>query len=506
MMPTKTQSKPKTTAEKVIDRLERVVRRADDFVLGFVKCNHPSQREEIRHAFFIRVEDRRVLEIELDQPIVSLLDEITARWDAVNPPDAVCVYGLEHSINIDGESSPVLGRLNNDRDLLRRTIPVPLLIWLPDYALDLVVRGAPDFWAWRSGVYEFPTETGLWQSDGIAALYPDVSNLFSLTFNEKRQEIARLEELVRTAHTLPQQDERGWDLIAHLLHQLGVTYHSLGEWEMAQSRYEESIRISEQLCNKAGSATTLHQLAMLQQDKGNLSDAEGLYKQSLDIKKQLSLNSAANTLHQLGNIQWRQGNLLEAERLYMESLEINEQTGDRYGVAGNLGQLGLLQKEQGNSSEAEELYQQSLAIFQQLGDNDGVGTTLHQLARLRRDQGNLAEAERLYQQSLAIFEQMGDKNRVSVSLWHIGSLWQMQEQLHNALSNYIASWMLQRELQPFAAEWVRQPIQDIRQQVGEEQFYEWLHEDFGQKAKSIVKALDAERDASETTTKIAGAA
>lgn len=126
------------TAEAVLDRLERVVRRADDFVLGFVKCNHPSQREEMRRAFLSRVQDRRVLGIELDQPLISLLDKITAHWDATNPPDAVCVYGLEHSITVDGEASPVLGRLNNDRDLLRRSVPVPLLIWLPDFALDLV--------------------------------------------------------------------------------------------------------------------------------------------------------------------------------------------------------------------------------------------------------------------------------------------------------------------------------------------------------------------------------
>ena len=31
------------------------------------------------------------------------------------------------------------------------------MIWLPDYAVTAVARFAPDFWAWRSGVFEFET-------------------------------------------------------------------------------------------------------------------------------------------------------------------------------------------------------------------------------------------------------------------------------------------------------------------------------------------------------------
>ena len=36
-------------------------------------------------------------------------------------------------------------------------MPHPLVIWLPDYAVTAVAALAPDFWAWRSGVFEFET-------------------------------------------------------------------------------------------------------------------------------------------------------------------------------------------------------------------------------------------------------------------------------------------------------------------------------------------------------------
>ena len=98
-MPTQTRSKsPKiksADADQIFQRLERMIERSDSFTLGFVKCNHPTQQKAMRREFLARLSDKHVLEIELDQPLVSLLDELNARWDKTNPPDVVCVYGLE---------------------------------------------------------------------------------------------------------------------------------------------------------------------------------------------------------------------------------------------------------------------------------------------------------------------------------------------------------------------------------------------------------------------------
>ena len=241
-MATETNSQPAQAAnQKVLDRLARVIRRADDFVLGFVKCNHLPQQEEMRQEFLARLENKRVLEIELDQdkPIVSLLDEITPCWNASDPPDVVCVYGLRYSIQ--AEDLPVLGRLNNDRELIRRAVPVPLLIWLPDYALDLVARGAPDFWAWRSGVYEFQTQRVIWGADSLAATTPDAYTVYSLTLSEKRLEIVRLDELLRTANSLPEKSAREHKITVVLLAQLGLLHYSLGNLAEAQHYGEQCL-------------------------------------------------------------------------------------------------------------------------------------------------------------------------------------------------------------------------------------------------------------------------
>ena len=305
---------------QVLDRLVRMVSRADNFVLGFVKCNHPLQQKELRREFLARLSESRVLEVELDKPLVSLLDELTARWDPDNPPEVVCVYGLEKSINELQEASPVLGRLNNDRDLLRRAVPVPLLIWLPDFALDFIARGAPDFWAWRSGVYEFATERALWHGEGTSAVIPDLLRVFSLDRNEKNAEIAHLKELLRTAENLPRKGKREEALTASLMFRLALFYQSLGRWEEATTVYQNILKAITSLGDKGSIASILHQLAILAQDRGDLTEAERLYRQSLSMNEELGDKSGiALTNGQLGNLHQEQGQLRAALGHYLSA-------------------------------------------------------------------------------------------------------------------------------------------------------------------------------------------
>jgi hypothetical protein len=240
----KTKSQTVMDTDTILDQLARVVEWANDFVLVFIKCNHRSQLEVLPRALRGRLHDKYILEIPLKDPIVSLLDELTSRWNTANPPDGISVYGLEKSINEQGEASPLLGRLNHERDLLRRAIPVPLLIWLPDFALDYIARGAPDFWAWRSGVYEFATDQASWQIESDIALKSCtsfMSSIFSIPLEDKQKELARIEELLRTARTLSKRDKRAQETLAQLLVQSSAIYAGLEQYDKAKGPIERSL-------------------------------------------------------------------------------------------------------------------------------------------------------------------------------------------------------------------------------------------------------------------------
>ncbi|MFM6813002.1 MAG: hypothetical protein ACKPJ4_13865, partial [Dolichospermum sp.] len=64
---------------------------------------------------------------------------------------------LEKSIGVFGEYPPFLQDLNFVRDAYKKTVPYPILFILPDYAINRLAKFAPDFWAWRSGVFRFKT-------------------------------------------------------------------------------------------------------------------------------------------------------------------------------------------------------------------------------------------------------------------------------------------------------------------------------------------------------------
>jgi len=495
-MKTKARPETETQPDAVLQRLERVIRRSNDFVLGFVKSNSPMQRKDLSLALQERVSDKRLLEVELDKPIISLLDEITARWDAIHPPDAVCVYGLEKSINEQREASPVLGRLNHDRDLIRQAVPAALLIWLPDFALDYMARGAPDFWAWRSGVYEFPTDEALWQMDSTAAVTTDWTALSSLALEDKQKEITRLEELLRTARALRRQGKREQATAARLLYQLGLLHYSLGEWDKAQKRFEEGLVVSQDVGNKRFIAAIWHQLGNLQYIQGNIEEAARLYEQSLKMTQELGDKAnIASTLHQLAMVELVRGDLQEAEQLYNRSLQIAQELGDARGISITLHNLADIEQRQGHLQEAMRLYNRSLQITHELGDASGIAAILHQLANLLYMQGNLPAAEQGYQQSLQIRQKIGDKHGIASTLGQMGSVRQLQGELPEAWQYYKSAWLLFRELQSPYARWAQQHILRIRDQVGDEQFQAWLKEDFGQQANEIIEALEQERAA-----------
>ena len=476
---------------QVLNRLERMLRRAEVFALGFVKCNHPHQQQEMRKELATRLEDRSVLEVELDKPIVSLLDELTARWEGNNPPNIVSVYGLEKSINELQEASPVLGRLTNDRDLLRRFVPVPLLIWLPDFALDFMARGAPDFWAWRSGVYEFATETSLWQTASKPFLASNPSALSSLHLPEKITEISRIEELLRTAQSLPKQNKREKKITAGLFFQLGLLFTGLGDFENAHMNYMNCLQIGNEIKEKLIIVRSLHELAGLLQYHGREDEAIQLYLQCLTIAKEINDEiTIASTLHNLGAINQRIGNFEEAFELYQQSLQIKTSLKDINGISSTLHQLGVLEQERGKLDMAEQLYQKSLTIKRQMGDRGKIASTLHMLGMVKQHQGDFAGAKVYFKESIELSKSLGDNMSLAITQAQFGFMSQTQHNYQEAIQYYVEAWELFHDLSSPYSKRTQNYIQNIRKHIGEQQFEAWLHESFPHKAAKILKALD----------------
>ena len=438
--PRKNRRENQSTSEDILDGLVRVIEWSDSHTLAFVRCNSPIQREEMAQKLKARLKDKRLLEVTLDRPIVSLLDQITSRWDAATPPDAVCVYGLEASIGEEREYSPVLGRLNHDRDLIRRAVPVPMLLWLPDFALDYVARGAPDFWAWRSGVYEFATDTVLWEHEAVAALSTGSSAIFSLPLEDKLKEIARLEALLAAARALPRQGGREQEIIANSLQQLATLHYSLGDYEAARQELEESFKIYRQTGDPLGQANALGNIGLTYVDQGRLEEALEHCQKALEIFKGIGdPMGQASTLNNIGLVYRDQGKLEEAMESHQAALEIHRQVGNPLGQASALGNMGVVYRNQRRLEEALASHQKALEIHTQIGNTLGQANALGNLGVVYRNQGRLKEALESYQAALEIFKGIGNPLGQASTLVNMGVIYHQQGKREEALEHCLAA-------------------------------------------------------------------
>jgi len=348
------------------------------------------------------------------------------------PPLALSVHGLAASFRSDDPHPPLLAHLNLGRECYRE-LGCPLVLWLPDYALTRLAREAPDFWAWRSGVFEFVPQPEMAESALRQVAYEPELVTSSLDAAAKRERLMLLEQLLVDYRELG-AGPREQDVQADILWKMGGLHQDLGEYEAGRQAYREALEIKQQLGDRAGVAQTLHQLGNVAYLQGDYAEARRLYGESLDIAQQLGNRAGlAATLHQLGMLAQGQGDYVEARRLYQESLDIKQEMGDHAGIAATLHQLGMLAQAQGDYAEARRLYGESLDIAQQLGNRAGLATTLHQLGMLAQDQGDYAEARRLYQESFDIKQQLGDRAGIAITLAQLALLEEAEGNLERAL-------------------------------------------------------------------------
>ena len=354
--------------QDVLLQIASLIRLSEGFRLGFVKCNQPVQcRQMAARLKEMLAGEAKIIDVVLNEPVSSLrraiLKALEAEKSSPECKQVIMVFGFEHSVPSNG-LAPALDELNQSREIFPKDVSGPLLIWLPDYALTRLAREAPDFWGWRSGVFELLPDLKLMSI--IEKMVVQDAETSNLGLNEKRERAAALEGLIRDYQELPRGERVGRGQ-AEVLHRSGNIHSLLGEYEEARHLYAESLKIDQELGNKSGVAATLHQMGIIEQNTGDMGEARRLYEESLKIKQELGNKSGvAATLHQMGMMAQDIGDMGEARRLYQESLKIEQELGDKSGVAITLAQSSLLEEKEGHLARALELIKQAEPIFLEL--------------------------------------------------------------------------------------------------------------------------------------------
>ncbi len=334
----------------------------------------------------------------------------------------VCIFFY----NIEEALPDVAGYVNLQREEFAKH-PHAIIFWVNEHGLREIATHAPDFWAWRSGVFDFRIEYLKLQSVFQAEL---VESIPFENRDDLEKRIRLYEELLEDYSSQQKPDER---FLAGLQIKLGSAYHLLGRFELAEKHSRAVLQRSRRIKDQHLEAAALLVLGVLAQEQGRLDEAEKNARQSLTLAKQINDDSLiASSCHQLGNLAYVGRRFEEAEIWYHQSLAITESKGIERGAAMAYRALGNIALARRKFDEAERWYRKSLVIQERLGLARETAIDYHQLGNLAFLQQRFAEAKAWYQKAREIKKRLGLERELALELYQLGRVAEEQQQWQQA--------------------------------------------------------------------------
>ncbi|MGH2372497.1 MAG: ATP-binding protein [bacterium] len=227
----------------------------------------------------------------------------------------------------------------------------------------------------------------------------------------------------------------------------GVLAWRQGDYRLAETRGEESLRLYRDLGEKHGIAYSLNLLGVTARDQGRYERATELHSESLAQFRELGDDfGIAFAVADLGRAAFRQGDYDTAAALSEESLALFRKVGERWGTARSLFTLARIALRKGDYERAATLCEESLAMSRELGDKEAVAHALQSLGIVAGDRGHWDRAMRLLGESVALFRELGDKKGLADSLSNLGAVTQGRGHYVEAARFHKECLPLRREL------------------------------------------------------------
>ena len=254
------------------DRLRRfILYHLGGFTLGLVRVNDPHQRDGVIASLIdnLIADGARLIRVDVANRFPENLrqairDDPDARvaLETDHKHAALAIAGMEHLIEAEAHESgrpPFAAALNAERDALPQALPVPLILFLTDHAMDRLDLAAPDFFDWYSGIFRFRPvhgpEAPAPSMQQVAEPPPSYSTTLSSEAFAARLDLLeeRRAELARTGERLR---------LAQVLKEIGDLYAGLPEYhhrEAAMSYLKQAREIFHEESQKSDEAAVLEQ-------------------------------------------------------------------------------------------------------------------------------------------------------------------------------------------------------------------------------------------------------
>jgi tetratricopeptide (TPR) repeat protein len=347
--------------------LVRAVRRNHQrFKLLFVSCS-PSQGEKVRHDLMADIPAKKYELLDIKESIDNLY-EVINNIPNLADLDVLFIRGLEYSIfeyedqefgDISKRSQskvyggswagvpPVLAKLNMQRELFRDRFPhICFVFLLPHFAIDYFIRRAPDFYDWKSGIYQFETD--------VEDLRIQVKKVFGSENYEQYFDLNNEDKLAKIRQIRSYIDEvKHPGLKCELLSQLSLLYSTLDRYlpdldivnralQVIPNCYEDWYKggiILRKLCRYEEAIDSFNRAIQYKSDRDEAWYNRGIalrklgrYDKAIDsFDRAIQINPCnSETWYSRGNALYKLGRYEEAINSFDRAIQINSYNGEAW--------------------------------------------------------------------------------------------------------------------------------------------------------------------------------
>ncbi len=241
--------------EEVYPDLVRALTRKSGFGLFFVQ-SIPQEADRLITKLQRDIPHKKIEILRLLEAVDNLYPRV-AEFLKTRQVDILLIAGLEYSLykyeqRTFGEitenkfsnltSVPhVLNHLNQQRERYRDEFNICFVFLLRSFSINYLIHRAPDFFDWRSGVFELPATPEVVESESSRLLLEgNYEEYLKLSAEQKIEKVLEIQDLLTEQH---QTEERK----TSLLFELGNLLSSAKEYEAAIASYDKAVEFKPDL-------------------------------------------------------------------------------------------------------------------------------------------------------------------------------------------------------------------------------------------------------------------
>jgi superkiller protein 3 len=230
--------------------LVRALKRKSGFGLFFVQCT-PVEADNLIIKLPQDIPHKHIEVLRLVESVDNLYQRV-AEFVQNKQIDILLIKGLEYSLYkyekrtfgeiTEGQFSNltsvphILNHLNQQRERFRDDFPFCFVFLLRSFSINYLIHRAPDFFDWRSGVFELPTTPELVERESSRILdEADYEEYLQLSPEKKIEKVLAIQDLLAEPNQTESQKPR-------LLLELGKLLRSANEFEAAISSYDQALK------------------------------------------------------------------------------------------------------------------------------------------------------------------------------------------------------------------------------------------------------------------------